>query len=153
MTEVLRIRNPNAFDLEPIQRLMEAAYAGHNSVEPELAVEDLRPNVHREDVAFLVGREKGALKAMAVAQWPGTKAPACVVKHFHNRGSKALREQLIAAVVDFAKAGGYEKLVAFDANKRPRAFQRLFQLAGPSREIGRAYEFDLTGGEDGRHSG
>lgn len=152
MTEVLRIRNPNAFDLEPIQKLMEAAYAGHSFVEPELAVEELRPTVHREDVAFLVGREKGALKAMAVAQWPGPKASQCVVKHFHNKGSKALREQLIHAVVDFAKAGGYEKLVAFDANSKPRSFQRLFRPAGPSREIGRAYEFDLTGGEDGRSS-
>lgn len=35
-------------------------------------------------------------------------------------------------------------LLAWDMNRKARAFQRIFKSAGPSKEVIRAYEFDLS---------
>lgn len=144
MIETIRVRNPLAFEIPEIQQLIDDAFANVTNK----AVKRLAPDSVTEDnVGFFLAKIDGVWKGMAWVQNStiDDDRTALVVHLFCRRAGRGVREALVKAVVDFAKEGGMETLMAWDINRKARAFQRIFKSAGPSKEVVRAYEFDLRG--------
>lgn len=144
--KVLRVLNPQAFALPPLADLLEAALAG-----VQLAGEGAREEIIRRvgDPRFgvFVGRQGDAYKALAIATWSSSALPpVCSVYQFYNKGRKALREAMVAALVAYAREGGYDRVLTIDTNLKGRAFSKVFSTGGQVTEVGQAYLIDIEKG-------
>lgn len=144
MVDIIRVRNPAAFLIPEIELLIDDAFA---NVTCDAARNALPESIREDHVALYLARIDDEWKGLAwVRLSTRDDDKSATVLHFYCRkAGRGVREALVKAVVDFAKAGGMETLMAWDINKKPRAFQKLFRSAGPSKEVVRAYEFDLKG--------
>lgn len=141
--EVLRLRNPAALEIPELVELFDAAFA---NVTNRTAKKIMKESVADEDTGIFLARIGTEWKGMAWVR-NSTRADdksALVLHFFCRKAGRGVREALVKAVVDFAKEGGMTTLTAWDMNRKARAFQRIFKSAGPSKEIIRAYEFDLS---------
>lgn len=144
MIETMRVRNPAALVIPEIEQLVNDAFA---NVGYKAAKNHLPESIPEDHVGFFLARADGEWKGLAWvrnSQRDDDKS-ALVLHFFCRRAGRGVREALVKAVVDFAKEGGMDTLVAWDINRKARAFQRIFKSAGPSKEVVRAYEFDLKG--------
>ncbi len=147
MTRIVRLTNPAAFDRPEIQRLFTRAFE-HNPFAnyPESDAE-LRQAATQEHVAILIGAEKGRLKALAIACLPlSSLTPLPTVYHFYHsrKGSAALRNALVDAVVDFFLQSGYTHFLAINGTGRSdEAYMKLFSRAGEASRIGSMLEFKV----------
>ena len=144
MVEILRVRNPAALLVPEIEKLVDDAFL---NVGCKAAKNFLPESIPEDRVGLFLARVEGEWKGLAwVRNSEREDDKSAVVLHFFcRRAGRGVREALVKSVVDFAKAGGMETLMAWDINRKPRAFQRIFKSAGPSKEVVRAYEFDLKG--------
>lgn len=144
--KVLRVQNPQAFELPYLSDLLNAALDS-SRLAGEGAREEVLSRVTDPRFGLFVGRQGDEYKALAIAMYsPSALAPGCSVYQFYNKGRRPLREALIRAVVEFAREGGYDRLITADTNKRPRSFPRMFASAGKVNEVGRTYAIDTTEG-------
>jgi len=135
-----------AFEIPEIQKLMDDAFA---NVTNKVVKSYAPASVEEDNVGFFLAKDTttGEWKGMAWVRnshFDGDKS-ALVIHFFCKRAGRGVREALVADVVRFAKEGGMETLMAWDINRKARAFQKIFKSAGPSKEVMRAYEFDLRG--------
>lgn len=149
MTDVVRLRNPNAFDLESIESLIERALETNSMVEDvDLAMAELRR-------ALVAGFDSGAIFLANDGQrWCGVAlvqlgasafAPYCSVLHLYNEGPPPVVRALVRTIVDFAVDNGYDTIVGVDRSEKSRGFVRLFgSLIGPAQTTGRGYMFKVT---------
>lgn len=141
---ILRMRNPAALAIPEIEQLIEDAFA---NVACRAAKNALPESLEEERTALFLARIGPTWKGLAWVRNSGREddKSALVLHFFCRRAGRGVREALVKAVVDFAKEGGMDTLMAWDINRKARAFQRIFKSAGPSKEVVRAYEFDLRG--------
>ncbi len=148
MIETIRVRNPMAFEIPEIQELMTDAFANVTNK----AVKSYAPeSIEDPNVGLFLAKDTDT------AEWKGMAwvrnsdrdddRSALVIHFFSRRAGRGVREALVREVVNFAKAGDMETLMAWDINRKARAFQKIFKSAGPSKEVIRAYEFDLSQAE------
>lgn len=147
MIDIIRVRNPAAFLIPEIQQLVEDALATIPSRQAKVARNILPETVSEDETGLYLARIDGEWKGLAwVRNSDREDDKSALVLHFYCRkAGRGVREALVEAVVNHAREGGMETLTAWDLNRRPRAFQRIFRSAGPSKEVIRAYEFDLKG--------
>jgi len=146
LIEILRMRNPAALSIPEIEKLVDDAFG---NVTNRAARNHLPESIQDANVGVFLARLGSEWKGLAwVRNSTREDDPSAVVLHFFCRkAGRGVREALVGAVVDFAKGGGMETLMAWDMNRKARAFQRIFKSAGPSKEVVRAYEFDLSQAE------
>jgi hypothetical protein len=140
-------------DVETILRpsiaafIIEALGTDKLVLEPERAFAELVRAVEFPGLAIFVGHEGQEWKCFALVQWSQTalQAAACVL-HIYNKGSAGLRRVLLTEIVEFARAGGFHRIVGFDTNGKSAAFMRLFQAVGRPEVVGTATIFNLDEG-------
>lgn len=144
--KVLRVMNPRALAVPPLSDLLDQALEGVQ-ISGEGARDEIIRRVGSPGFGVFVGRQGGAFKALAIATWSSSAlAPVCSVYQFYNKGRKALREALVAALVAFAREGGYDRVLTIDTNRKGRAFSKVFSTGGQVTEVGQAYLIDIEKG-------
>lgn len=89
------------------------------------------------------GKEWGAC---ALAYWSYSAFnSACIVIHFYSRGDPATRGALLVRIAEFAREGGFSRIISADTNERPDAFMRLFRSVGEPIKVGSTVVFELEG--------
>jgi hypothetical protein len=141
MIDIIRVRNEKALELDDIATFMDAVFESARDPRAQRRMKEFLPDDRH---AIYLARLDNEWKGFAwVAQPEDDEDDIATVLHFYCKGGKFVRDSLVENVVKFAREGGATRLLAWDLNKKPRAFARLFKAAGPVREIIRAYEFDL----------
>ncbi len=145
MTRIVRLTNPAAFDRPEVQRLFTRAFETNSLADYPESEAELRQAATAENVAMLIGAEKGKLRALAIACLPlSTLTPLPTVYHFYNRGSAMLRNALVDAVVDFFLQAGYTRFLAINETGRSdKAYAKLFSRAGEAQRISSMLEFKV----------
>ena len=150
--DLIRVRNSEALKLPAIRRILTEAFSTHSFVEDvEGALDELEYWVIRPHAGLFLVRENGSWVSMGFAQLGESMfAPHMIVVHVFNKGSRAALRALNDGLVAFGRAGGYDKALTLDFNKRDRAFRKLFQEGGPATPIGQAYYFRFDGEQNGQ---
>lgn len=142
MVDIIRLRNPNAFQLPELEEFVQTALRNIRYGTPKAKMME---SLTEEHIGVLLARQDGEWCGLAwVDNGAWERDGVAAVLHFYSTGGKVVRETLIAAVVEFARSAGADKLLAWDMNQKPGAFGRIFRSAGPVKEVMRAYEFDLS---------
>lgn len=143
--EVVRLVNPRALLLEPIQKLFRDALATAPSFMGSLeeAGAEYAMLLTQPRCGVFVGVEKGKYKGLAVVLLPDGKIiPMAQCWVFYSKGTKALKTALIKAIVDFGLQNGYTKLWAVNGSKVSDAvWSRAFKGAGTLTKVGSIVEF------------
>lgn len=105
MINVVRARNPVALQLPEIEQLVDDAFA---NVTQRCAKNAFRESLGDDDTGIFLARIDDEWKGLAwVRNSTRDDDKSAVVLHFFCRkAGRGVREALIQAVVDFAKAGG-----------------------------------------------
>jgi hypothetical protein len=147
--EVVQIKNPNAFTLEPVANLLSRALAITQRIEPERMAE-VAPDVLamvRDDNAFVfLGEENGQFKLIILGFLPTTKLfPHATIVSFYSDGSRALREAGKLKLMDFIKSRGYNNAWAVNGTgNTDAAWQRVFGLADTEiSRVGSVFEIKV----------
>lgn len=144
--KVLRVMNPRALAVPPLSDLLDQALEGVQ-VAGGGARDEIIRRVGSPGFGVFVGRQGDTFKALAIATWSSSAlAPVCSVYQFYNKGRKALREALVAALVAYAREGGYDRVLTIDTNLKGRAFSKVFSTGGQVTEVGQAYLIDIEKG-------
>jgi hypothetical protein len=142
MIETIHLRNPAALNLPDIEAFVNQAFSG---VANPIILPRFLESVGVQNNDILLVRSNGKWKGLVWMEHHfDPDYPQTVVLHFYCRGGSLVREALVEGVVTGAKVVGSRTLFAWDMNRKGQAFQRLFRSAGPSKEVIRAYEFDLS---------
>lgn len=142
MIKTLRVTTTKALENPAIQELVTRAYEHHAFSPGEQGAESVRDAVALPNAVVLVTREDEQFKALAVLAFSGKGV--ATVQHFYSQKAPKARENMIEAIVTLATANKCHKLLTVDSNRKPRPFRQLFRNLGPSKEVGRVFEFDLT---------
>lgn len=145
MAKVVRLTNPAAFKQEEVQALFRAAFEENPLADYEKALGELVALPADPMVGLFVGAEKGELKGLCIACLPRSAlTPVPTVYHFYNTGTRALREALVSATVDFFLEAGYTRFWTINATGRSdEVHAKLFKSAGEARVIGSFLEFAI----------
>lgn len=138
--EVVQIKNPAAFTLEPVADLLGRALAITQRIEPDqmAAVAPDILNMVADDNAFVfLGEEAGKFKLIILGFLPTTRLfPHATIVSFYSEGSRALREAGKQKLMDFIKSRGYNNAWAVNGTgNTDAAWQIVFGL--DSTEISR----------------
>lgn len=144
---LIHVLNRGAFLLPEFQNFVLKAFASDPLVFAGDVFIELSNHMENPNIGlFVTMNEQNRFVGLVVVGNSTTAlSPGAVVLHFYNEGADAeSRKLLIQAAVEFAKAHGHKKIRGIDVNGRSDAFVRLFEAAGPAKELGRAYEFHFA---------
>lgn len=146
MIEILRIRNGLAFNLPSLDAMMRRALASDPLiVNVNDAMKEIRGQLGDENFALFVAQENGTWAGALLAGY-GRSAfnRGCVVLHVHNEGSREALNAMVEALVEYARDGGYDRIIGMDMNAKPRGFKRLFgRFAKRSQLTGEIHVFHV----------
>lgn len=143
--KIFRVRSEDAFNLPEFRNLIEEAFSGGIPVDSETAVLELSRLIEHPSLNIIVAKEDGKMKGLSIAM-----LPSCLlfqdpqVYHFFSKGSREMREMLMARTIEFFKIHKYETFIG--STFRPdkgKAFQRLFRSAGRSELIASSFRFKM----------
>ncbi len=113
--------------------------------DPVKASLELCMRITLDDLGFFVAGKDGEWTGALLAQRSRTELnPATVVLHLYVTGGDRVRSALITELVEYAKAGGFEDIIAIDTNQKPQAFGKLFSVAGTPTTVGEVFHFDIN---------
>jgi len=113
--------------------------------DPVKASLELCMRITLEDLGFFVAGDDGDWTGALLAQRSRTELnPATVVLHLYVTGGDEVRNALLTELVDYAKEGGFEDIIAIDTNNKPQAFGKLFSVAGTPTKLGEVFHFDIN---------
>lgn len=146
MTQVLRIRNELAFNLPSLDSIMRRALASDPLiVNVNEAMDEVRSRLGDERFALFVAQEDGAWTGVLLAgHGRSAFSRGCVVLHVHNEGTRQSLDAMLEALVEYARDGGYDRIIGMDMNAKPRGFKRLFgRFSKRSRLTGEIHVFEV----------
>lgn len=146
MIEIIRVRDPEAFLLPGFQALMLECMESNKLVrEPEKAVLELAACVHRDDIGLFLAGKKNDWKGVLLAQWgKSALTPGCVALHIYSKGGPKVKDALMQACVDYARLGGYDRIIGMFQDTHKKALMRMFNALGEPVDAGQMIVFDLN---------
>jgi len=128
--EVVQIKNPAAFTLEPVAELLKRALSITQRIEPERMAE-VAPDVLRmvldPDAFVFLGEEQGQFKLIILGFLPVSKLfPHATIVSFYNEGSRALRDHGKSILLDFIGSRGYNAWAVNGTGNSDEAWKRVF---------------------------
>lgn len=144
--ETIRIRNSIAFTLPDFKTFMLDVLGSNRMIkDPEIALNELAAMVHKDRLGLFVVKDGEQWTGAVIVQLSETAFnPACIVIHLYCKGAGAeTRAELVQAMYNFATEGGYNDIIAIDANNKPQAFAKLFSALGETSILGCVFRFDL----------
>lgn len=126
--EVVRVRNVAAFGMPAISNMIRRALASNTLVENvNDAMDELERFIDRDFLGLFLAREDKAWSGMLLASWSRSAlSPGCNILHIYSEGSNETRDALVEQAIEYARVGGYDRIIGMDANDRPRGFKKLF---------------------------
>jgi len=114
--------------------------------DPNAALMEIAEQIHIDDLGLFVTRDEKRWTGAVLCQLSRTAFnPACIVIHLYCKGSgKETRNELIQAVFNFAEEGGYNDIIAIDANNKSKGFGKMFEAWGTPTILGSMFHFDMT---------
>lgn len=144
--EVIRVRNPAAFEVDQIAEILQRALDTNKLIEDhEAALDELKHMVRDPRVALLVAADGLEYKGVALATSNNSAlSPCCRVLHIYNRGGPKTLVALTRAVKDFAVESGHDRVIGTNVNGKPAAYERLFgRRAEGVKTLGQTYIFEI----------
>ena len=140
------IQNPAAFAIPEVVALFGRAFRSGEPASPTNVIMELRRMCTLPGVGVFIGWADAEPKGVAIVVEPGTalfRDPH--VYHFFCDGGIALRNKLVDAVVDWARAKGYTGLSGSNwTGRSDKTFERIFKRAGRADRIGAAYRIQVN---------
>ncbi|MFW6028240.1 MAG: hypothetical protein ACOC9Q_01805 [bacterium] len=126
--EVVRVRNAAAFDMKAIANLIRRSLASDSLVRNvNDAMDELQRFIDRDNLGLFIAREGRAWSGLLIASWSRSAlSPGCTILHLHNEGGRETLDALVEQAIEYARDGGYDRVIGMDTNDRPRGFKRLF---------------------------
>ncbi len=146
-TETFRITDVEQLQQPEIQKYLLKFFSTNKLVkDPVAAYMELAARISIEQLGMFLARDEGELQGAMLAQLNNTPLnPGCTVIHLMV-DKPSVRNDLMRELIDYARSGGHDRIVAIDANNRGKAFARLFSVVGEPEELGSVFTFDLDGG-------